>query len=711
MTSSHQNARLCSLCQIINVSRKLFPEQQSQLADEELSRENFIELGTSESISARADSCDLCSFVAGKIEEHERKFSDRWRKLEISGYALEWQSYGSESDKAGLPHATRHRLDIILQDDSGEDLAVMRIPSVLQPAVWPVPSLKSHLEDLTWPDYGSRGGRYRSLMCEPNIFGKWLRTCEKRHENCTLDSPAVPPVLRFIDTKLRCVSHAHMAANEGVRYVALSYVWGKNAQPLTLTRANFERLGEFHAIQHDDLPQTISDAIAVVEMLGERYLWVDALCIIQDNEDDLAAHLPLMGYIYEGALMTIIAASSTDANSGLPGVRQSRSPQHVIGPLGEGALLSCPSPMLEEILQFSLDSHHYLQNSRWNTRGWTLQEKLFSRRCLYFTEEQIYWECKMDSWCEDSCFESHPLDPVAEKRCSWKESGGGSLSTPFLEGIGLGTRMTTPEEHDYFSDLLWSYSHRSLSFSEDIERAFAGLLKVLSERTGAQFWYGLPIPIFDACIWLHVSKGTVQRSTTTWPSWSWLAWKGGLRMGNRYGPSKNDIPEIQCYRLCPCEGGQLSLERVSDRILSLEESRPVLKWDIPTAVWRVLQPNFHILFWAQTCTFDVEDGEGLSLVHHVLTEATEGDAGERLIGFVERNGHGNFPLPGHHEFTRFQTEPAHREGVDRDEYPQRHYAHLLSWHDGIAKREWSGEIYVDEWGKYTAPQWKLIIMG
>ena len=271
--------------------------------------------------------------------------------------------------------------------------------------------------------------------------------------------------------------------------------------------------------------------------------------------------------------------------------------------------------------------------------------------------------------------------------------------------------MITPEEHDFFSDLLYSYSHRSLSFEEDVERAFTGLLKVLSEKTGARFWYGLPISIFDACIWWSVAGKTVQRSITTWPSWSWLAWKGGLRLGNRYGTSQNDTPEIQCYRVRLCEGGKLSLERVSDRSVSLEESRPVLKWDIPTAARRRLQPNFHILFWAQTCVFDVADGEGLSHVFHVLTEATERDAGKQLIGFVGRNGHGNFPPAGHHEFTLFQTEPAHREGVDRNEVPQQHYAYLLSWHDGIAKREWSAEIYVDEWGKCTAPQWKLIIMG
>ena len=111
MASSHRNERLCSLCQNINVSR---PEEQSQLSDEELSRENFIELGTADLVSARADSCDLCTFIAGKIEEYEKKVSDRWRKLEISGYALEWQSYGSRLEKTDLPNVTRHRLDIIL---------------------------------------------------------------------------------------------------------------------------------------------------------------------------------------------------------------------------------------------------------------------------------------------------------------------------------------------------------------------------------------------------------------------------------------------------------------------------------------------------------------------------------------------------------------------------------------------------------------------
>ena len=83
-----------------------------------------------------------------------------------------------------------------------------------------------------------------------------------------------------------------------VRYLTWSYVWGSQAQRLTLTRANHRILNKKGGIKLDDLSRTIRDAAVVVQMLGERYLWVDALCIVQDDQGDLAAQLSLMGQIY-----------------------------------------------------------------------------------------------------------------------------------------------------------------------------------------------------------------------------------------------------------------------------------------------------------------------------------------------------------------------------------------------------------------------------
>ena len=91
MALSNRNARLCSLHQDIIISQKSVSERQSQPFDEELFRDNFAELGTADLISVTADSCDLYTFVAGRIEEYERTVSDRWRKVDFSSYAPEWQ--------------------------------------------------------------------------------------------------------------------------------------------------------------------------------------------------------------------------------------------------------------------------------------------------------------------------------------------------------------------------------------------------------------------------------------------------------------------------------------------------------------------------------------------------------------------------------------------------------------------------------------------
>ena len=117
---------------------------------------------------------------------------------------------------------------------------------------------------------------------------------------------------------------------------------GKNARRLTLTHQNRDRLGKRNAINICELPRTITDAVTSIKMLGERYLWVDALCIEPGNEKDLAASIPIMGHIYTRSFRTVIAASGDDACSGLPGTNESSTwgVQQVIGPLRGGALLS-----------------------------------------------------------------------------------------------------------------------------------------------------------------------------------------------------------------------------------------------------------------------------------------------------------------------------------------------------------------------------------
>ena len=63
--------------------------------------------------------------------------------------------------------------------------------------------------------------------------------------------------------------------------------------------------------------KTISNSIEATGMIGARYLWVDSLCILQDDEEEKLAQIQKMDKIYTNSLLTIVAASGTHADAGL----------------------------------------------------------------------------------------------------------------------------------------------------------------------------------------------------------------------------------------------------------------------------------------------------------------------------------------------------------------------------------------------------------
>jgi Heterokaryon incompatibility protein (HET) len=63
-------------------------------------------------------------------------------------------------------------------------------------------------------------------------------------------------------------------------------------------------------------PKTLSDAIKVCREIGMRYIWIDALCIVQDDPKDKAREIGQMGRIYKDATLTIMAASAKTVHEG-----------------------------------------------------------------------------------------------------------------------------------------------------------------------------------------------------------------------------------------------------------------------------------------------------------------------------------------------------------------------------------------------------------
>jgi hypothetical protein len=147
------------------------------------------------------------------------------------------------------------------------------------------------------------------------------------------------------------------------RYIALSYVWGGHLDPETHWPALFLSSGK---VRKAALPKTIQDAIVAVEKLGERYLWVDLVCINQNDPEDFTTQISQMNLIYKNAVCTIVALYGVNAEAGLPGVSDApRSRTESLVRINAKNIVCGPH----------IDFLCAIKSSKWRERAWTFQEE------------------------------------------------------------------------------------------------------------------------------------------------------------------------------------------------------------------------------------------------------------------------------------------------------------------------------------------------
>ncbi|OBT50722.1 hypothetical protein VE04_08225 [Pseudogymnoascus sp. 24MN13] len=338
----------------------------------------------------------------------------------------------------------------------------------------------------------------------------WLQTCDRDHEGC-YDLPDNNPLVRgeitfqfreevqsnfrLIDVELECVKDARL----GDRYIALSYVCNLPSM-FTLRNDNAELLyveGYLERVR-PDLPKTINDAIDLVQAIGERYLWVDSLCLINDNEGDIALGIRLMNSVFQGSYFNIIAASGTDANAGLWG-------------LG----LDTKELMVPQSFEVGIDLKTRLSKSEYSQRAWTLQELTLSQRALIFVDNRLFFRCQAASWDETSSTDKLP---------SLVECGTNEPRICGLPGPSDGALPSLAAYVELFED----YSRRELRYDGDAIRAFYGLLQTLFGGMETPSAEGLPAFYINAFM-LFTSPGSNLRRRHEFASFSWAGWAGELK--------------------------------------------------------------------------------------------------------------------------------------------------------------------------------------
>lgn len=321
------------------------------------------------------------------------------------------------------------------------------------------------------------------------------------HSSCCLKRARSSIPTRVID----CITREVIPLTVDKEYIALSYVWGSGSMDQVVP-----------GIVPSPAPATIEDAIQVVKELGERYIWIDRYCILDDENKQ--KQIMSMGLIYEEAKATIIAVTAASSESGLAGVSRPRSVQSLVQTQG----LNLVSTMRHCSI--------HLMSSTWATRGWTYQELIMSRRCILYTDEQVFFACKTSIRSESIS------QPASASNYPGQERLDISIVSPNPAfGDTEMEELTVTEVTDHIEE----YTTRTLSYDSD---GLNGIRGILHEQKECTLW-GVPFLgspgqkrtnshqlLWRGLLWKSgasdIGKDITRRDG--FPSWSWTSIKGEI---------------------------------------------------------------------------------------------------------------------------------------------------------------------------------------
>ncbi|EKJ70708.1 hypothetical protein FPSE_09078 [Fusarium pseudograminearum CS3096] len=325
---------------------------------------------------------------------------------------------------------------------------------------------------------------------------EWLDACNaEHHHHCALSSESDVPTWRptwLVDV----VDRRLVKATTKDRYLALSYVNGSHRnEPQEFMQLLKSNLAAFEdRLPNLDMPQTYLDAMWLAKKLGIRYIWIDRICITQDNREEMEDHTKHMAYVFANAYLVIVAASG-DIHTGLPSLDPKRSTRGI---------------------RTTGRTHQELvAASSWYTRGWTLVERIYSRRSVFFFEDSVTWECHCDTW------QGSPNSVMKKLRGGRQECVGAIPDAVFA------FQHPRWPDLDEYARYVMEYSARKLTLVDDTLPAFSGITHVLSRSFPGGFIYGMPIMFLDiALLWrphASIRRRALSRPPFL-PSWSWMGW-------------------------------------------------------------------------------------------------------------------------------------------------------------------------------------------
>ncbi|KAH8686159.1 heterokaryon incompatibility protein-domain-containing protein [Tricladium varicosporioides] len=316
---------------------------------------------------------------------------------------------------------------------------------------------------------------------------QWLSSCLASHKTCSgLKHRHIPTRLLYLGGKYPCLSLAS-EMEEVSGYATLSHCWGS----LPFSTLKKDNLDAFkRQIPREALTNTFNDAIYVAKHLGLNYLWIDSLCIVQDDDDDWRKEAALMSSVYRGSSINISASSAKNGTFGCFQKRGSSWRCQIRGSHGDESLLFDCVP---------ISFQRSLLDSPLVSRGWVLQERVLSCRNLHFTQKEVFWECQERLACETF--------PEQLPECL-------DRSFRFLR---------RPLQNDNWGAIIQKYSACKLTYSRDKLIAMSGLARIVQEGNKDEYVAGMWRKDLETQLTWYAYTPLPRISPYVAPSWSWAS--------------------------------------------------------------------------------------------------------------------------------------------------------------------------------------------
>lgn len=338
----------------------------------------------------------------------------------------------------------------------------------------------------------------------------------------------VPTRLIDVGTSLsdvpRLVLSSNFPMSAETKYAALSYCWGDRedaeAQLKTET-ATLEKRCE--GIPCEIMTPAIKDAVELTKAIGLRYVWIDALCIIQDDTTDWSYESGQMGRVFHHAFVTFCGLSSTSCHeSFLQRARRITVPfQSALIPEITGHLSVRIASRMDEAFDHRRGYSFDRLTSQWAERAWIYQEEKLSTRLLLFGATKMHFRCGTHQWSE------------GDDKLSHLDSSIISLHHRTI-GIKQGKYPASSLYEDW-NMLVDDYGHRDTTYETDRLPAISGLARLIWETLGDHYLAGLwKGDILNGLAWYGIPESyglqnhlqIIREREYTAPSWSWASYEG-----------------------------------------------------------------------------------------------------------------------------------------------------------------------------------------